>query len=86
MVGETWMGSNEHQRCPYQSLLLVPPNRCCRGRQRAPGTAAYFDEYEYVVVEHNQVDFAEAGSEISGQQPKPVPAQPITGEGFGSAT
>ena len=58
----------------HESLLLSEVDGVRTGAEVDTATVAYFDEREFVAVEHDQVDFADARSIVArdGSQAPPI--------------
>lgn len=63
-VGELWSSGEKQGGRSNEFLLLAGVNGQAGVRQTAAASIAYFGKYQAIIVEHDQVDLAEATAEV----------------------
>lgn len=86
MVREFRMSGNEPQGSSGKSPLFdVIHGQCCRCQGPATPTA-HFDEDQYAIVKHDQVELAMSAVEVTRYQGQSAADEPVLGQLFGGST
>lgn len=71
---------------PYQALLFVAIDRGSAVAERGVAAVSNFDEYEFVVVTHHEIEFTCAGAVVSRDDPHAATNQIARCGTFGAAS